>query len=128
MTLELKMLLWSALLAFVQNLMPFFGNLYNNGLAWALSNRDQSPPWKPWPKRAFHARTNMLENLMVFAILVIVAALAGISTPMTVLGAQLFFYGRVAHAVCYLAGIPYARTLAWVVSVVGMGMILSALI
>ena len=111
MTIELKMLLWSALLAFAQNLMPFLGNVYYNGLAWA-----------------FHARTNMLENLIVFAILVIVAELAGISTPMTVLGAQIFFYARVAHAICYLVGIPYARTLAWVASVVGMGMILSALI
>jgi len=122
------MLLWSALLAFVQNLMPFFGNLYYNGFAWAFGNRDRAAPWKPWPRRAFHARTNMLENLMVFAVLVIIAELAGISTPMTVLGAQIFFYARVAHAICYLVGIPYARTLAWAASVVGMGMILSALI
>ncbi|HKJ73269.1 MAG TPA: MAPEG family protein [Alphaproteobacteria bacterium] len=128
MTIELKMLLWSTLLAFVQNLMPLFGNVYKNGLGWALGNRDNSPPWAVWPRRAFRARTNMLENLIIFAFLVIVAALAGISTPMTVLGAQLFFYGRVAHAICYLVGIPYARTLAWLVSVVGMGMILSALI
>ena len=42
---------------------------------------------------------------------------------MTALGAQLFFWCRLAHAVVYIAGIPYLRTLAWLVSVVGMVMI-----
>ena len=128
MTIELKMLLWSTLLAFVQNLMPFFANTYKNGVVWALGNRDNSPPMGEWARRAFRARTNMLENLMVFAFLVIIAELAGINSPTTMLGAQLFFYARVVHALCYLIGIPYVRSLAWVVSVVGMGMILSELI
>ena len=128
MTLELKLLLWSTLLAFVQNLMPFIGNTYKNGVVWAMGNRDNSPAPTEWAKRAFRARTNMLENLIVFALLVIIAKLVGISSPRTIMGAQLFFYGRVVHAACYLIGIPYLRSLAWVVSVVGMGLILSELI
>jgi uncharacterized MAPEG superfamily protein len=128
MTPELTLLLWSALLAFVQNLMPFFGNLYNNGIAWAMGNRDNAPPPSVWARRAFRARTNMLENLIVFALLVIIAELAGITSPRTIMGAQLFFYARVVHAGCYLIGIPYLRSVAWVVSVVGMGLILSELI
>ncbi len=39
---------------------------------------------------------------------------------MTVLGAELFFWGRFAYALIYLAGWPWLRTLAWFVSVVGM--------
>jgi uncharacterized MAPEG superfamily protein len=128
MTPELKMLLWSTMLAFVQNLMPFFGNTYKNGLAWAMSNRDNSPPPSTWARRAFRARTNMLENLIVFAFLVIIAELAGITSPRTIMGAQLFFYGRLVHAGCYLIGIPYVRTVAWVVSVVGMALILAELL
>lgn len=128
MTPELTLLLWSTLLAFVQNLMPFIGNTYKNGVVWAMSNRDNSPQPSVWARRAFRARTNMLENLIVFAFLVIIAELAGITSPRTIMGAQLFFYARVVHAVCYLIGIPYLRSLAWVVSVVGMGLILSELI
>ena len=63
----------------------------------------------------------MLENLVLFAILVLVAAkAAACSNGMTLLGAQLFFWGRVAHAALYVAGIPWARTAAWGVSVIGL--------
>lgn len=38
----------------------------------------------------------------------------------TALGAMLFFWGRVAHAVVYVAGIPYLRTAAFGVSLLGL--------
>ena len=65
----------------------------------------------------------MLENLVLFAILVLTAKAVGVSNGMTLLGAQLFFWGRVAHAALYIAGIPWARTAAWGVSVVGLALI-----
>ena len=43
-------------------------------------------------------------------------------------GAMIFFWARVAYAVIYLVGIPWLRTLAWVVSVIGMAMIVSVLL
>jgi len=46
----------------------------------------------------------------------------------TALGAKIFLWGRLAHAVVYIGGIPYVRTVAWAASVVGMGMILFELI
>jgi uncharacterized MAPEG superfamily protein len=45
----------------------------------------------------------------------------------TALGATLFFWGRVAHAIVYLAGIPWVRTAAWAVSFVGIVMVASQL-
>ena len=62
----------------------------------------------------------MLENLVLFAILVFAARLANVSNAMTLLGAQLFFFGRVAHAILYIVGIPWLRTAAWLVSVIGL--------
>ena len=76
-----------------------------------------------WAGRAQRAHLNMLENLILFAILVLVAQAAGVRNGTTLLGAQLFFWGRVAHAVLYIAGIPWARTGAWFVSVIGLIMI-----
>ena len=70
----------------------------------------------------------MLESLILFAILVLTAKAAGISNAMTVLGAQLFFWSRVAYAVIYIAGIPWARTAAWAVSVIGLLLIFLQLV
>jgi uncharacterized MAPEG superfamily protein len=76
-----------------------------------------------WAGRAQRGHRNMLENLPLFIVLVLVAQIANRTNAMTLLGAQLFFWGRLAHAVICLAGIPWARTLAWAVSVVGLVLI-----
>ena len=68
-----------------------------------------------WAGRAARAHRNMLENLVLFAILVLVARAVNVGNGMTLLGAQLFFWGRVAHAILYIAGIPWLRTAAWTV-------------
>ena len=76
-----------------------------------------------WAGRAIRAHRNMLESLVLFAILVLVAKAVGVSNGLTVLGAQLFFFGRLAHAVIYLIGVPWLRTAAWAVSIVGLALI-----
>ncbi len=65
----------------------------------------------------------MIENMVLFAPLIIIADIAGRDNGMTELGAELFFWARLAYAVIYVAGIPYLRTLAWAVSVVGLVLI-----
>ena len=65
----------------------------------------------------------MIENLVLFAVLVLTAKLTNVSTAATVFGAQLFFFARVAHAMFYLIGIPWLRTVLWFVSVIGMAII-----
>ena len=65
----------------------------------------------------------MLENLPLFAILVLVAHVSGQSDAMSATGSQIFLGGRVAHGVIYIAGVPGLRTLAWAVSIVGMAMV-----
>ena len=81
-----------------------------------------------WAGRAQRAHLNMLESLILFAVLVLVAQSAGVHNAATLLGAQLFFWGRVVHAVVYIVGIPWLRTAAWGVSVVGLIMIFLQLI
>ena len=65
----------------------------------------------------------MIENMVLFTALVLVAAVAGKANAMTALGALIFFWARLIYAVIYLIGIPWLRTLAWFVSVIGMAMI-----
>ena len=67
-------------------------------------------------------------TLVLFAILVLVAKATGKANDMTALGAELFFWGRLVHALIYLAGIPWLRTGAWAVSMVGLVLIFLQLI
>ncbi|TMJ76435.1 MAG: MAPEG family protein [Alphaproteobacteria bacterium] len=120
MTPELIYLVWSAVLTFVLMLIAVSGATLQVGLPTLAGNREGMPDLTSWAGRAERAHGNMLENLVLFAILVLVAQAAGVRNAVTVLGAQLFFWGRVGHAVLYIAGIPWARTAAWVVSVVGL--------
>jgi len=59
---------------------------------------------------------------------VLIAHVAGRTNEMTALGAQIFFWSRVAYACIYIAGIAWIRTAAWVVSVVGLALIFLQLI
>ena len=74
------------------------------------------PADAPWADRARRAHLNAIENLAVFAPLVIVAALVGVSTKTTVLAAQVYVFARLAHYVIYTLGIPVVRTLAFLAS------------
>jgi len=125
---ELSLLVWSVLLAFVQLLVAVQGAMSQLGLIALFGNREGMPEIKGWGGRAIRAHRNMIENLVLFAALVLVAALAGKTNGMTLLGAQLFFWARVAYAVIYVAGITYLRTAAWAVSIVGLALIFLQLV
>ena len=92
--------------------------IFTRGLMAALGNPDPSyPPDPAWAERTRRAHANAIENLAVFAPLVLIAALAGVSTPATVFAAKLYLAARLVHYVVYAAGIPVARTLAFAVGV-----------
>ncbi len=123
MTPELTYLVLSAVLAFVQIMVAATSAALQNGVMSQVGNRENLPEFSGLCGRAVRAYRNMLENLALFTILVLAANAAGISTVMTVSGAQLFFYARLAHAVVYIAGVPFVRSAIWGISVIGMTMI-----
>ncbi|MEA3065391.1 MAG: hypothetical protein QOJ27_1843 [Sphingomonadales bacterium] len=127
MTADLQMLVWSAALLLVQMVVAAAGAHGQLGLPALAGNREDLPPVTGWAGRARRAHLNMLENLVVFAIVVLVAHAAGKANAMTALGAALFFWARLAYAVLYVAGVPWLRTAAWAVSLAGMIMIFSQL-
>lgn len=126
MTTELWMLIYSALLAMLVPTIYLSGRAQvPEGFRWALGNRDTTLDGAaPWVGRAIRAHTNLVENLPVFAILVLTANAIGLSNDTTALGAALFFYGRLAHVITYLVGLVPWRTLAFFVATAGELMIL----
>lgn len=117
---EMSLLLWSVALTVVQMLVAVSAATLQVGLPRLAGNRDNMPELAGFAGRAQRAHRNMLENLVLFAVLVLMAQLAGHTNALTQVGAMLFFWGRVAYAVIYLAGIPWLRTGAWTVSVLGL--------
>ena len=128
MPLELQLLVWSVALTFILMLIAVSGAILQAGLPKLASNREGLADCTGLPGRAQRAHRNMLENLILFAALVLVAQAAGRLNAMTALGAQLFFWGRVVYAVVYMAGVPWLRTGVWTVSIVGLVLIFAQLV
>jgi uncharacterized MAPEG superfamily protein len=123
MSPELKYLLFSVLLTFVQVLIAAAAANQVVGLTTLAGNRDDIPTYTGFAGRAKRAHLNMLENLVLFAALVLIAVVANKTNATTALGAMIFFWARLVYAVVYLLGIPWLRTLVWFVSVIGMIMV-----
>jgi uncharacterized MAPEG superfamily protein len=70
----------------------------------------------------------MAENLAPFTALVLVAHVTGSANATTALGAAIFFWARVVHAIVFIAGVPWIRTLAFVISILGELLILLQLL
>jgi uncharacterized MAPEG superfamily protein len=86
------------------------------GLMGAMAN--PSPKAKPqsaWAMRLYFAHTNAVENLVIFAPLVLILDAIHHSTQATVIACAVYFWARVAHAIIYTLGLPVFRTLAFVV-------------
>ena len=127
MTIELTMLAYSVALLVIVIAIQATAGILAQGLPAMAGSRDNLGEPSPFQARSKRVAENHKEGLLLFAPLVLAASAAGISTEMTVLGAQLFFYSRVAHAIVYLAGWPWIRPLVWAIGLVGTLMILFAL-
>ena len=125
---ELTLLVWATLLTLVQAVVAVQGAMMQVGLPMLAGNREGLPEIKGWGGRAARAHRNMLENLLLFAALVLVAVVAGRTNATTLLGAQIFLGARLVYALVYIAGIPWLRTAVWAVSVIGLAMIFLQLI
>jgi uncharacterized MAPEG superfamily protein len=121
---DLTYLVWSAILTVVLMLIAVGGATQQVGLPMLAGNREGMPEITGWAGRAARAHRNMLETLVLLAILVLVANVARKSNASTILGAQIFFWARVAYAGLYIGGIIWARTAAWGVSMLGLLIIL----
>ena len=84
------------------------------GIAGTVGYPQEPKALAPWAERLRAAHANAVENLVVFAALVLAAQAAGVSTPVTVLACNLYLWSRLLHAAAYTLAIPWVRTLAFV--------------
>lgn len=128
MTIELKMLAWSVFLGLAYVLIAATFATAQRGLKWNAGPRDGVPkPLTGVAARLDRASHNFLETFVFFAAAVLAVVLAHDNNANTALGAQLYFWARVAYLPLYAAGIPYLRTLVWAVSLWGILQVLAGL-
>jgi uncharacterized MAPEG superfamily protein len=128
MTTELTYLVWAVALTIVQVLVASSGAMTQIPLPVLAGNREAALDARGWVGRAQRAHRNMLESLVLFAALVLVAHVSGRANATTALGAAMFFYARLAYAVIYWIGIAWLRTLVWCIAVAGLVLILLQLL
>lgn len=99
-----------------------------SGLMAAMGNREEAVECSGFPARTERAAKNMLENMVLFSALALVASVGGVADPHVELGARIFFWARLVYIPIYMAGIPVARTAIWAISVIGMGLIFVSIV
>ena len=113
MTTDLVMLTASAVLTWFLVMGKGIAMWTHWPAAEVLGNRDDPPPLPAWAWRADRAHRNMLENFPHFAALVLIAHAAGVADAQTALGATVFFWARLAHAILYVSGVWRLRAIAF---------------
>jgi uncharacterized MAPEG superfamily protein len=126
MMTTVQALVWSGILTF---LMLVLGLLFRTrawapeGMMIAFGNREGVVAPLGVGGRADRAANNQIEAMAMFLALVLAAQVAG-RAPQAAFGATIFFWARLVYWPVYLAGIPVLRTLVWLVSIVGLILIL----
>ena len=129
MTVELKILVWTLVLAFVQILLFDFARTGQYGLKWNTGPRDETmPALSPVAGRLSRAQYNLYETLPLFIGGVLVAHIAGRENELTAIGSQVYFWGRVVYVPLYAFGVRMLRSIVWLVSTAGLLAIFYALL
>jgi uncharacterized MAPEG superfamily protein len=125
-SVEMEMLWLSIALGLAQLLLATLFSVAQRGFPWGVGPRDQTPaPLGKLGARFERALRNFLETFAFFAAAVLMAALLHRHNGNTVIGAQVYFWARVAYVPAYGFGIPFLRTAVWGVSLVGIVMVLT---
>ena len=119
MSNELYWLTWTVILTALLWVPYVLDRIMVRGLMGAMAN--PSPDDKPlsaWAQRLQRAHINAVENLVIFATLVLILQVMHHSTQSTVIACAVYFWARLAHVIVYAFGIPVLRTLSFAVGFV----------
>ncbi len=94
--------------------MPYILNaIAVRGIIDAVGYPEDPKPLSAWASKMKAAHANAIENLVIFATLVLIANAAGISSASTVMACEIYFWARLLHVASYTFAIPWVRTLTF---------------
>jgi len=124
---ELTVLLLAVILGLVHIFAAAIAMTKDRGAQWNAGPRDGEPPaMGNLAGRLDRANSNFKETFPFFAAAVLLAFTTGRLSELSALGAQLYLVGRILYLPLYVAGIPVARSLSFMLSVAGMVMVIIA--
>ena len=116
MTTELYWLVMTCLMTALLFVPYILNRMKEHGIVPALWNpQPDTRPKAPWAERLMRAHANAVENLVVFAPLVLALQVSGVSTALTASACMVYFFVRLAHAILYTFAVPLLRTVAFVI-------------
>ena len=124
MTFEMKLLLWSIAFGLLQCFATGVAVSSQRGMNYGGSARDDQKPIEGVGGRVIRAFSNFKETYVFFVVLVLVGQILNRHSPLTVIGANLYFWGRLVYWPLYVAGVPMVRSVVWVVAIVGIVLML----
>lgn len=128
MTPEFILLAFTLILAVIQIGAAGMARTAELGAKWNAGPRDgENPPPGKLAGRLMRAQANLFETLPLFIGAVIMASIEGRFGFLTALGAHLYFFGRLIYVPLYAFGVPYIRSLVWLIATGGLVMVIAAL-
>lgn len=116
MTTELYWLVMTVLLTSVIFVPYILNRMKEHGIWPAVWNpQPDTRPKAQWAERMMRAHANAVENLVVFAPLILALHVVGVSTPATATASMVYFFVRLAHVLLYTFAVPLLRTVAFVI-------------
>ena len=129
MATELLILGWGAVLLLVHVFIAGHFKTRQYGIAWNTGARDEAlPPLEPRAGRLVRAQANFLETFPVAIVALLGVVIAGRASEWTALGGWIWLGARVVYFPLYWAGVPKLRSLVFLVSLVGLLIVLFPLL
>ena len=117
MSLEMTVLALVTLFYVFSWFPALLGKVQAYGIRWLATNRSTQglSPLPDIAQRAVRAYDNLKDNYPPFAIAILLLAFSGGFTQYTALAAVVFLAARLVHMPAYILGVPWLRTLSWMV-------------
>jgi len=126
---EMTLLGWSVLLLIVQVFIQAQTSTADRGLDWNAGPRDgEQKPAGLVAGRAARALSNFQETYPAFVALALALTVSGRGGGIGEIGAWTWFAARIVYLPLYLLGVPWLRSVAWFVSVIGLVLMLIRLL
>lgn len=119
MTVEIAMLFWASVLGLVQVGLQSLAFKKQAGNAYTVGARDEPLPAAGLAGRMERALRNFLETFPIFAAVILAVYATERSNQWSEIGAQVYFWGRLAYVPAYAAGLPWVRTFIWQIATIG---------
>jgi len=125
MAIEIRILVYAALLLLIHIFAEAHFKTSQYGTKWNMGARDEDlPPLNPVAARLGRARGNYMETLPIAIIALLGVVVADKANAMTALGGWIWLGARIVYLPLYWGGVPVVRSLVFLISLVGLGMVI----